>query len=145
LIVRRALEPPGDTRRRLHGLAASAALLLLALTLGASAHHSFAAYDEDREIRLEGTLAAFDFVNPHARVTIDVEDANGNRQRWRAEWAGAGTLLGQGVAAGSLATGDTLVLTGNPARDPGGHALRLTSLLRPADGFGWGFSGETSD
>lgn len=140
-----------SARRRKHpsdrALSIGAALLPLALgvSAGAGAHHSFAAYDEDREIRIAGTLAAFDFVNPHARVELVVEQADGRRQRWRAEWAGAGTLLGQGVTAASLAPGDELLVTGNPARDPDEHVLRLTRLTRPADGFAWGFSGETSD
>lgn len=123
---------------------AYAALLGLAVVGNTAAHHSYAAYDEEREVRLEGKLAVFEFVNPHARVEIVVV-VDGEAQRWQAEWAGAGTLLGQGFTEETLAAGDTLVVTGNPARDPQRHALRLTSLVRPADGLRWGFAGETSD
>src|SRR5690606_34688964 len=122
-----------------------AALLGLVGFFGtAAAHHSFTAYDEEREDRIEGTHVAFDFVNPHARIELAV--ASGRQPpRWHAEWAAAGTLLGQGFTEHTLAAGDTLVLTGNPARDPGRHALRLTKLSRPADGLAWGSPGQTSD
>jgi hypothetical protein len=128
-----------------HCAGAAVALLSLTVVASAGAHHSFAAFDEAQEIRIEGTLASFDFVNPHARIELVVTRDDGRELRWNAEWAGAGSLLGQGVSAASLAVGDALVLTGNPARDTEHHALRLTSLLRPADGFAWGFAGETSD
>lgn len=140
----RATARARGTRPRSREHRVYAALLVLAGLGDASAHHSFAAYDEAREVRIEGTLAAFEFVNPHARVELVVTNG-GETQRWQAEWAGAGTLLGQGITEDALAAGDTLVLTGNPARDPRRHTLRLTSLLRPADGLAWGFAGETSD
>jgi hypothetical protein len=126
-------------------------LLLAAATglifaVGAKAHHSFTAtYDENAEIRIEGTLVAFHFRNPHASVDILAEDENGNMVRWGVEWGGAGQLSGQGVTRESLRAGDHVVITGNPARDANSHRLRMRSLLRPADGYGWGFEGETFD
>jgi hypothetical protein len=116
---------------------------LLAST-GALAHHSFTAtYDESEEVRIEGTLVAFHFRNPHASVDVLVEDANGETLRWGIEWGGAGQLSGQGVTRESLKAGDHVVITGNPARDPNSRRLRMQSLLRPSDGYGWGFRGET--
>jgi hypothetical protein len=126
--------------------------LLLAVTaglivaLGAKAHHSFTAtYDETQEVRIEGTLAAFHFRNPHASVDILAEDENGNMVRWGIEWGGAGQLSGQGVTRESLRAGDHVIITGNPARDANSHRLRMQSLLRPSDGYGWGFQGESFD
>jgi hypothetical protein len=118
----------------------------LIVALGADAHHSFTAtYNEDQEVRIEGTLVAFHFRNPHASVDLVAEDEDGNRVRWGIEWGGAGQLSGQGVTRESLKAGDHVVITGNPARDPNAHRLRMRSLLRPSDGFGWGFQGETFD
>ena len=124
-------------------LAAIGGLLAAASAL---AHHSFTAtYDESEEVRIEGTLVAFHFRNPHASVDILVEDENGATERWGIEWGGAGQLSGQGVTRESLKAGDHVVITGNPARDPNSRRLRMQSLLRPSDGFGWGFEGETFD
>ena len=54
-------------------------------------------------------------------------------------------LTGQGVTRESLKAGDMVVITGNPGRNPIDHRIRMRSLLRPSDGFGWGFQGETFD
>ena len=124
--------------------AAIAGSLLLAGT--ALAHHSFTAtYDENQEVRIEGTLVAFHFRNPHASVDILVEGESGETIRYGIEWGGAGQLSGQGVTRDSLKAGDHVIITGNPARDANSHRLRMQSLLRPSDGYGWGFSGETFD
>jgi hypothetical protein len=118
----------------------------LIVAVGAEAHHSFTAtYDESKEVRIEGTLVAFHFRNPHASVDVLAEDENGEMVRWGIEWGGAGQLSGQGVTRESLKAGDHVVITGNPSRNPELHRLRMQSLLRPSDGYGWGFEGETFD
>jgi len=125
-------------------LAALAGGLILAA--GAQAHHSFTAtYDESDVVRIEGTLVAFHFRNPHASVDVLAEDENGEMVRWGIEWGGAGQLANQGVTRESLKAGDHVVITGNPSRDTTLHRLRMRSLLRPSDGYGWGFEGETFD
>lgn len=118
----------------------------LILTMAAQAHHSFTAtYDESQEIRIEGTLVAFHFRNPHASVDVLAEDENGEMVRWGIEWGGAGQLVSQGVTRESLKAGDHVVITGNPSRNPELHRMRMQSLRRPSDGFGWGFEGEDFD
>ena len=118
----------------------------LIVAAGAQAHHSFAAtYDVSREVRIEGTLVAFHFRNPHASVDIVVEDAAGNQQRWGVEWGAAGQLTSQGVTRETLKAGDHVVITGNPNRNPNEPRIRMLSLRRPSDGFGWGFEGESFD
>ena len=114
--------------------------------LTAHAHHSFTAtYDERETIQIEGTLVQFMFRNPHAWVHVMAPDESGEIQRWGVEWGGAGQLSGQGVTRDSLRPGDQVVITGNPGRNPADHRMRMRSLLRPSDGFGWGFEGEDID
>lgn len=130
---------------RLKSLLATAAGLLV-IGAGAHAHHSFTAtYDESREITIEGTLVQFMFRNPHAFVHVMAPDEEGEMQRWGVEWGGAGQLSGQGVTRDSLRPGDHVIITGNPGRNEVDHRIRMRSLLRPSDGFGWGFEGETFD
>ncbi len=39
-----------------------------------------------------------------------------------------------------------MIITGNPGRNEVDHRIRMRSLRRPSDGFGWGFEeGETFD
>jgi hypothetical protein len=126
-------------RQRVIWLAAAAMLT----AASAYAHHSFTAtYDENAMIRIEGELVQFMFRNPHAWVHVMAPDENGEMQRWGVEWGGAGQLSGQGVTRDSLKPGDHVIIEGNPGRNERDHRLRMRSLLRPSDGFGWGFEGE---
>ncbi len=130
---------------KLRLLAATAALGTL-YAAAAFAHHSFSAtYDETKTIQIEGTLVQFLFRNPHSFVHVMAEDESGDMQRWGVEWGGLGVLAGQGVTRDSLQPGDHVIITGNPGRNADEHRIRMRSLLRPADGFGWGFEGEDFD
>ena len=121
-----------------------AGILLSGVT--AYAHHSFTAtYDEDAMVEIEGQLVQFLFRNPHSWVHVIVEDENGETVRYGVEWGGAGQLGGQGVTRASLRPGDHVIISGNPGRNPADHRIRMRSLLRPSDNFGWGQDGEDFD
>ena len=45
----------------------------------------------------------------------------------------------------TLKPGDVVVISGSPGRNPADHRVRMVSLRRPKDGFGWGQKGETVD
>ena len=111
------------------------------------AHHSFAStYDESKKITVEGKLVQFLFRNPHSFVHVMAPDEDGTMQRWAIEWGGAGQLGGQGVTRETLKPGDKVIITGNPGRNPADHRVRMVTLRRPSDGFGWGTgAGETFD
>jgi hypothetical protein len=116
-------------------------LIAGALLSGGSAyaHHSFAAtYHEDQTIKIEGTMVQFQFRNPHSFVQVDAPDQTGKMQRWGIEWGGAGQLGGQGVNRYTLKAGDKVIITGNPGRTPEDHRIRMVTLKRTSDGFGWG-------
>jgi Family of unknown function (DUF6152) len=126
------------------------ALLLAGVLLASSttyAHHSFAStYDETKKITVEGKLVQFLFRNPHSFVHVMAPDEDGTMQRWAIEWGGAGQLGGQGVTRETLKPGDKVIITGNPGRNPADHRVRMVTLRRPSDGFGWGNKdGETFD
>ena len=126
------------------------ALLTLALTALAApgrAHHSFAAtYDESRTVKIEGRLVQFLYRNPHSFVHLMAPDGNGEERRWAVEWGGAGQLSGQGVTRETLKPGDVVAITGNPGRNAAEYRIRMLTLRRPADGFGWGDQpGQTVD
>ena len=111
------------------------------------AHHSFAAtYDETRTIKIEGKLVQFLFRNPHSFVHVMAPDDKGQMQRWAVEWGGTSVLGAQGVNRETLKPGDVVVITGPPGRDPADFRMRMITLHRPADGYGWGTKpGETFD
>ena len=111
------------------------------------AHHSFAAtYLEDQTVTIEGELVQFLFRNPHSFVHVVVKDKDGQMVRYAVEWGGAGQLGGQGVTRETLKPGDVVVISGAPGRNPADHRVRMVSLRRPKDGFGWGAkAGEVVD
>ena len=103
------------------------------------AHHSFSAtYLEDQSITIEGELVQFIFRNPHSFVHVMVTEKDGSKVRYAVEWGGAGQLGGQGVNRETLKPGDVVVISGSPGRNPAEHRVRMVSLRRPKDGFGWG-------
>jgi hypothetical protein len=112
---------------------------ILVFGMAAYAHHSIgAAYDTSKDSKIEGKLVQFNFRNPHSFVTVDAPDAGGKVQRWVVEWGGAGALGGQGITRSTLKVGDVVVITGNPSRTAGLARLKMNTLLRKSDGFGWG-------
>ncbi len=105
----------------------------------AFAHHSFAAtYLEDQSVTIEGELVQFLVRNPHSFVHVMVKEKDGSMVRYAVEWGGAGQLGGQGVTRETLKPGDVVVISGSPGRNPADHRIRMVSLRRPKDGFGWG-------
>jgi hypothetical protein len=116
-------------------------LAAAAIAIGAQAyaHHSFAAtYLEDQSVSIEGELVQFLFRNPHSFVHVMVKEKDGSQVRYAVEWGGAGQLGGQGVTRETLKPGDFVVITGSPGRNPADNRVRMVSLRRPKDGFGWG-------
>lgn len=128
-------------------LPASILFTALAVTLPALGHHSFqASYDMEQIIEIRGKLVQLNFRNPHSSVMVLAPDATGQVQRWGIEWGGASALQRQGLTRDTFKVGDEVVIRGQPGRDAGDHRLRMESILRPADGFGWGFEeGQSSD
>ena len=123
-------------RRLLVAVVAAGAWLVAAQ---AYAHHSFAAtYIEDKTVTIEGELVQFLFRNPHSFVHVVVTGKDGSMVRYAVEWAGAGQLGGQGVTRESLRTGDHVIISGTPGRNAEDHRVRMVTLRRPKDGFGWG-------
>ena len=101
------------------------------------AHHSIgAAYRENRTITVEGQLVQLLFRNPHSFVHVVVREKDGSMVRYAVEWVGANQL--QSVGRDTLKIGDRVVISGNPGRNERDHLLRMLTLHRPKDGFGWG-------
>ncbi len=98
-----------------------------------SAHHSYAAYDRDHPISIEGDIEQVAYENPHTILSIRTIDAV-----YILEWGALSQLRRANVEPGALKVGDHVVVTGSPFRDPSTHKLSiLTDIRRPADGWRW--------
>ena len=97
----------------------------------ALAHHSFAMFDQSKQMTLEGTVHEFQWTNPHSFIELDVA-IGGKVQRWAIELNSPNNLTRQGWRRTSLKAGEKISVRIAPLRDgpPGGLFLDL----RKADG-----------
>src|SRR5687767_4759715 len=109
-------------------VARAAALLCASLlaAMPAGAHHSFAKFDRQRSIELEGELVEVRWQNPH--VTFELRGNGPDGQVWRLETNSPGILRRAGVGPELVAVGDRVKVAGNPAVD-GSLELNATNML----------------
>lgn len=84
----------------------------------ATAHHSTAAFDDARVIRIEGTITQFRWINPHASIKIDgVAEGDALDGLWTVEMTAPNVLINQGWKRTSLDIGDQVTMFVNPLRN----------------------------
>jgi hypothetical protein len=110
---------------------AGVAVLLLLFVARAGAHHAFSpVYDDKRLVTVAGVVTEFRFVNPHATMSMDVTDVDGQVAKWVVEFAGRLNLSEVGWAADSIKAGERVTVTGNPTH-AGSNRLFFRKLVRP--------------
>ena len=119
-------------RMKLLTTAAGALALAAAASNAAWAHHSFAAeFDINQPIELEGTVAMFEWVNPHSWLHVDVVNPEtGETERWRVEGGAPSPLLRRGWTRDSLPPGTAVTVAGFRSRD-GDTRANATDITFP--------------
>ena len=102
-------------------------MLGLLLALPALAHHSGAAFDRDRSVTVKGTVNAVEWTSPHARLKVDAKDEKGAAVTWDFELPSPVTLTRRGWSKTALVPGDSVTVTGAPAREHA-HIAIATSV-----------------
>ena len=106
--------------------------LIVALLLGTGvpvvAHHSFAAFDQSREVTVKGRVAEFQWTNPHAWLVVKGKTANGPDEEWSFEMISPSVLRRNGWTRNSLKSGDKVTVTANPAKNGARFGLMLAVL-----------------
>jgi hypothetical protein len=124
-------------------LAATAGVILAAVPL--SAHHSFATeYDRGKAVTLTGSVTKVEWINPHARIHIDVKDASGNVANWEIELGSPAGLLRLGWTRNSLKIDEVVVVNGYLAKD-GSNLANSTSVTVNGRKMFSGSSSETGN
>jgi hypothetical protein len=128
-------------KRRLVALLAGAVLLLESLP--AHVHHSGAMFDSAREQTIKGTIAEFNWTNPHSSFKVDVANPEGKVDTWAIEMNSPQNLVRTGWKRTSIKPGDKVSVVVHPLRDgkPGGSYVSITL----ADGTTLGGSGPGQD
>jgi hypothetical protein len=99
-------------------LAAVAALGLLLAAVPVSAHHSFAAeYDGKQLITLKGAITKVEWTNPHIYIYVDVKDATGSATNWALEGYPPNTLKRTGFSRDLLKVGEEITITAYKSKD----------------------------
>jgi Family of unknown function (DUF6152) len=107
--------------RRLAFIMAAVGLLLAAVP--ALAHHAFTAeFDAKKPIKLQGTVAKVELINPHSWIHIDVKNNDGTSTRWMIEGGTPNTLLRRGFTKTSLPVGTVINVDGYQAKDGSNRA-----------------------
>ena len=95
----------------------------IALASGvALAHHSFAMFDQENPIDLEGTVQEFKYTSPHTFILLVVKDKDGGNTVWNLEGGAPSNLVRDGWSSKTLKPGDEVRLIVEPLRSgaPGG-------------------------
>jgi hypothetical protein len=113
------------------------ATVIFSLGAKADAHHQPGkVYTLKETTSLEGKVVRFLFRNPHSYIFL--REAGHDERIWSLEWASAKKLSRQGVQAGTIRSGDYVVVTGHPPRKTTEYRILIQLLTRQNDGFTWG-------
>jgi hypothetical protein len=82
-----------------------------------SAHHSFALFDAQKSMTLEGRVKQFQWTNPHTWIQLMVVDSSGKEAEWSIEASSAITMSRQGWTRAALKPGDHVVVVIHPLKD----------------------------
>jgi hypothetical protein len=88
----------------------------------ALAHHSFAVFDIQHPLELQGTVQQFKFTSPHTFIILEVKTPDGTIMIWNLEGASPNIMVRNGWSSQSLKIGDQIKLSIDPLRSgaPGG-------------------------
>jgi hypothetical protein len=118
----------------MQGMTTLVGVAALALTLPvtrATAHHSPAMFEAERQLTLTGTVREFQWANPHCYIQLMVP-ADGGEVEWSLELGAPLYLRNSGWSPTTLEAGDRIAVTVLPLRAGGRGGLVLQA--KRADG-----------
>lgn len=121
------------TRKLIHGCLAAASIAF-AITPGSMplAHHSFAMFDHDQQIRITGKATRFQWQNPHVYIELEADDETNGHRTWTIECANTSILSRIGWRFNMISPGDELTVIVAPLRT--GEAGALLKEVTLPDG-----------
>jgi Family of unknown function (DUF6152) len=123
-----------------------ASIAVAVYAVPALAHHSFAMFDGEKKVTLEGTVKAFQWIYPHSWILLMVRNSEGQLEQWPIEMGSPGGLAREGWLPKTLTPGMSVTAVIRPLKDgthggqylsvtfPDGRTLGLDNLNDPKGG-----------
>ena len=107
---------------------AIAVIVAIVAAIPVYAHHSFSSeYDNSKRLSLKGKMMAFEFVNPHSWIHVEVTNPDGSKTLWKGETPPANVLYRNGwtkpLVEEMVKKGEIVVLSGIAAKDGSNHVF----------------------
>ncbi len=112
------------------------ASMLILQAAPAVAHHSWAPYDLQQEVRLEGVVTEYKWANPHTYIQLQTTADGGASDLWEIEASSAVVMRNRGWSPDTLAVGDRVIVYANPSITEG-KTKALGARLIASDGSEW--------
>jgi hypothetical protein len=113
-------------------LAAATAAIGLATTGVAMAHHSFAMFDNEHQIKIAGTVSKLEWGNPHIYIFLTGGEMGKEAKTWTIEGASPGILNRIGWKFNVVKQGDKVTMIVAPIRS--GEPAGLLKEIKLPDG-----------
>ena len=107
------------------------AVVAAAIAAPALAHHSFAMFDNEKTVSLQGTVKEFEWSNPHAWMDVTVMDDKGQSHEWAFEMASPLQLTSHGWKKDTVKPGDKITIQAHPLKD-GTHGGSYVAITLPS-------------
>lgn len=117
-------------------MAPTVAVMTLMAAGTALAHHSFAMFDAQKVVTIDGSVKDFQWANPHSWIQLAVKDPSGKSIEWSIEAGSPNVLVRQGWRKTSMKPGDEAQVTIHPMKDgsPGGSLIKASVNGQPIGG-----------
>jgi hypothetical protein len=103
--------------------------ILSSISIPASAHHSFAMFDQTKSLTIKGKVLKVVWKNPHTYLAMEVRQPNGELVKYVLEGSSPNELVRWGWKLDTVKDGDTITAHIFVLRDgrPGGLLHRITT------------------
>lgn len=90
---------------------------ILASTGVVAAHHSFAEFDREKPVNLQGKITKMEWTNPHTWIYIEAKGPDGKTNVWAFEGGAPNALVRRGITREVVQIGQEVIVRGFQAKD----------------------------